>query len=62
LYKSATGENRLGSQRRGKERRRESSRLAEREIQSIRHKWKRHGLKMAVGGKGQLSIIINVMS
>jgi hypothetical protein len=62
LYKSATGENRLESQRRGKERRKESSRLAEREIQSIGHKWKWHGLKMAVSGKGQLSIFINVMS
>jgi hypothetical protein len=54
LCEITTGENRVGSRQRGREREKESKQI---ERQSIGQKWKWRGLEMAVSEKGHLCIL-----
>jgi hypothetical protein len=56
LCEIATGEIRVGSKRRGRERERKRAMDLWSERWSIGQKWKWHGLEMAVSKKGHLSI------
>ncbi len=56
LYEIVTGENRVGSEWKRREKEKESGRLAVLG-RSIGQKWKLHGLEKAVRKKGHLSIL-----